>query len=91
MRTAVANHELLPKGPRLESLSIEAGHIGCRVASGTGRSRCPVCGLVSSRAHSRYSRTVSDLPHSVPPPDPPMGRVQLGWRQPCRRSGRAVR
>ena len=68
MRTAVANHELLPKGLRLENLSIEAGHVGIRVASGKGRSRWPVCGLVSSRAHSRYSRTVSDLPHSTPPP-----------------------
>jgi transposase len=62
MRTAIAPHELLPKDLYLESLSIETGRVGIRVASGAAGSRCPVCGLVSSRVHSRYSRTVSDLP-----------------------------
>jgi transposase len=62
MRTAIAPHELLPKDLHLESLSIETGRVSIRVASGTSGSRCPVCGLVSSRVHSRYSRTVSDLP-----------------------------
>ena len=62
MRTAIAPHELLPKGLHLESLSIETGRVGIRVASGASGSRCPVCGLSSSRVHSRYSRTVSDLP-----------------------------
>ncbi len=67
MRTAIAPHELLPKGLYLESLSIETGRVGIRVASGASKSRCPVCGLVSSRVHSRYSRTVSDLPwHGLP-------------------------
>ena len=62
MRTAIAPHELLPKGLHLESLSIETGRVGIRVASGASESRCPVCSLSSSRLHSRYSRTVSDLP-----------------------------
>lgn len=62
MRTAIAPHELLPQGLYLESLSIETGRVSIRVASGASKSRCPVCGLVSSRVHSRYSRTVSDLP-----------------------------
>ena len=62
MRTAIAAHELLPEGLYLESLSIETGRVSIRVASGASKSRCPVCGLVSSRVHSRYSRTVSDLP-----------------------------
>jgi transposase len=62
MRTAIAPRELLPKGLYLQSLSIETGRVGIRVASGASGSRCPVCGLVSSRVHSRYVRTVSDLP-----------------------------
>jgi transposase len=62
MRTAIAPHKLLPQGLYLESLSIETGRVSIRVASGASKSRCPVCGLVSSRVHSRYSRTVSDLP-----------------------------
>jgi transposase len=62
MRTANAPRELLPEGLYLESLSIGTERVGIRVTSEASRSRCPVCGLVSSRVHSRYWRTVSDLP-----------------------------
>ena len=62
MRTAIADHELLPKGLQLESLSIETGRVAVSVSSGASSSRCPLCGCGSSRAHSRYSRVVSDLP-----------------------------
>jgi len=62
MRTAIAPHELLPKGLDLESLSIESGRVSIGVASGTRSSVCPLCGRGSSRVHSRYLRTVSDLP-----------------------------
>jgi transposase len=62
MRTAIAPHELLPKGLDLESLSIETGRVSISVSSGTSRSVCPLCGRGSSRVHSRYLRTVSDLP-----------------------------
>jgi transposase len=62
MRTAIAPHELLPKGLDLESLSIETGRVSISVSSGTSRSVCPLCGRRSSRVHSRYLRTVSDLP-----------------------------
>lgn len=66
MRTAIAVHELLPEGLCLETLSIQTGRVSIRVSSETRRSRCPVCGRGSSRVHSRYSRTVSDLPwHGV--------------------------
>ncbi len=66
VRTAITTHELLPEGLRLEGLSVETGRVGIRVASGASSSRCPVCGRGSSRAHSSYSRTVSDLPwHGV--------------------------
>src|SRR5215210_1815366 len=62
MRTAIAPHELLPKGLDLESFSIETGRVSICVSSGTRRSVCPLCGRGSSRVHSRYARTVSDLP-----------------------------
>jgi transposase len=62
MRTAIAPHELLPEGLYLETLSIETGRVGISAASETRRSLCPLCGRSSSRVHSRYSRTVSDLP-----------------------------
>ena len=62
MRTAIAPHELLPKGLDLESLRIETGRVSICVSSGTRRSACPLCGRASSRVHSRYARTVSDLP-----------------------------
>jgi transposase len=62
MRTAIASHELLPKGLDLQSLSIETGRVSICVSSGMKRSVCPLCGRASSRVHSRYARTVSDLP-----------------------------
>jgi transposase len=62
VRTVVASHDLLPKGLELESLSVETGHVSIRVGSGATRCICPVCGRGSSRVHSRYLRTVSDLP-----------------------------
>ena len=62
MRTVVASHELLPKGLELESLSLGTGHVSICVGSVATRCICPVCGHGSSRVHSRYHRTVSDLP-----------------------------
>lgn len=62
MRTIIADHKLLPKGLELESLSIETGRVSISAASGESRSICPVCGRGSLRVHSRYLRTVSDLP-----------------------------
>jgi len=62
MRTVVASHQLLPKGLELESLSVETGHVSICAGSGARRCICPLCGRASSRVHSRYARTVSDLP-----------------------------
>jgi len=61
MRTAIAPHELLPKGLDLENLSIEAGRVSICVSSGTSRSVCPLCARRSSRVHSRYARTASRI------------------------------
>nr|MDP9486180.1 ISL3 family transposase [Actinomycetota bacterium] len=62
MRTVIAKHQLLPKGLQLESLSIETGRVSICVSPGSRSCVCPLCGRDSSRAHSRYSRRVSDLP-----------------------------
>src|SRR5215217_8664946 len=62
MRTAIAPHELLPKGLEVQTLRIETGRVSIGVASATRRSVCPLCGRTSSRVHSRYARTISDLP-----------------------------
>ncbi len=62
MRTVVASHQLLAMGLELESLSVENGHVSICAGSGARRCICPVCGGGSSRVHSRYLRTVSDLP-----------------------------
>ena len=65
-RTFISNHELLPRGIILEGLGIEAGKATPFVSSCESRVRCPLCGSGSSRVHSRYLRTVSDLPwHGV--------------------------
>src|SRR5215216_1821816 len=67
MRTVISNHELLPRGLKLEGLSIEAGKVVTLFASSyESRAHCSLCGSGSSRVHSRYLRTVSDLPwHGV--------------------------
>jgi len=62
MRTVIANHKLLPKGLEFEGLCIEAGKVALLVRSCESGACCPVCGSGSLRAHSRYLRTVSDLP-----------------------------
>src|SRR5215211_5565588 len=62
MRTTISSHELLPKGLYLESLSIGTGRAVISVSSGARGCACPICGRRSSRVHSRYRRTVSDLP-----------------------------
>jgi transposase len=73
MRTSVEARELLPRGLRIESLSIETGRVSIPVSSAAEGCVCPVCGRHSSRAHSRYRRNVSDLPwHGV--------SVELGVR-----------
>ncbi len=55
---------LLPKSPglRLENISIDAESVSLSVASTRSSAACPICGNTSSRLHTHYPRTVSDLP-----------------------------
>ncbi len=57
-----ANRDLIPKGLRTEQLSIERGRVTISVASVEPSASCPVCDRPSRRVHSRYVRTINDLP-----------------------------
>ena len=62
-----AEQDLIPKGLRTEQLSIERGGVTISVASVEPSGRCPVCDRLSRRVHSRYTRTITDLPwHGAP-------------------------
>jgi transposase len=60
---------LLPDLPgfSIEQITLADGMITVLAQSHTMRARCPVCASLSSRVHSRYERTVSDLPWSGRP------------------------
>ena len=50
------------QGVELEYVFGDPGGVEIFVRTVGGSSRCPVCGRVSARMHSRYARTVADLP-----------------------------
>jgi len=53
---------LIPAGLIVESIVEREGSIAVTARAGTQARECPLCGRASSRVHSRYVRTVSDLP-----------------------------
>ncbi len=57
-RTVLPAPELL----NLMSVRADAGTITLTARTSSGIARCPVCGKRSARVHSRYTRTLSDLP-----------------------------
>ena len=59
-------HPLLPDlaGFSIEQITLTAGVITVLAHSRTMQARCPACASLSSRVHSRYERTLSDLPWS---------------------------
>lgn len=51
----------------LERLEISQYHLTLFLNTTATRAQCPVCGCVSNRVHSHYTRTLADLPwHGVP-------------------------
>lgn len=50
------------EGLRLEEVVVEAQQICVMVAITVAQAPCPMCGIASPRVHSRYQRTVADLP-----------------------------
>lgn len=64
---ATANFDLIPKGLRTEHLLLERDGVTISVKPVATSARCPACDGRSGRVHSRYARTISDLPwHGVP-------------------------
>lgn len=62
MSATAASRRLVPSGLTLESLAVGPSGLTIRAATTSARARCPACGLASSRVHSKYERTASDLP-----------------------------
>src|SRR5215212_3030219 len=58
---------LSPKDLELERLVVDGRHVTLFVSTTGSGAKCPVCGRYFGRVHSRYTRTVADLPwHGVP-------------------------
>lgn len=53
---------LLPTGLRVLQMAVAEEALSMLVESDEPYSRCPLCGSLSERIHSRYTRTASDLP-----------------------------
>ena len=53
---------LAPCGLAIESIETEADKLRIDARSLSGTAACPVCGTMSARIHSRYRRTLTDLP-----------------------------
>jgi hypothetical protein len=51
-----------PSRLRLDLLRVDASAITVLMATTPTSSACPLCGIASSRVHSRYVRTLADLP-----------------------------
>lgn len=52
---------------QLERLEAEGNHVSLFASTTVPTAECPICGRVSGRVHSYYSRTVYDLPwHGAP-------------------------
>src|SRR3979409_391100 len=63
MPKSVAGHELLPRSPLLTLTTVGRTDAGWTVvASGPNQAPCPRCRQVSTSRHSRYVRTLTDLP-----------------------------
>jgi transposase len=62
MELSTRQYRLVPEGFELSHLSVSSDQVAVHVRANRPRARCPCCGQFSSRVHSKYSRTVSDLP-----------------------------
>lgn len=53
---------LLPEGLRVAHLAADREGLVLLAEAEAGSARCPLCGSCSRRTHSRYARTIHDLP-----------------------------
>ena len=52
----------LPEGLHAEQIELQGDHLAITVVSVSPSSCCPLCSQASSQVHSRYQRTLRDLP-----------------------------
>ncbi len=52
----------IPKQLQVEALAFEHGGVTVFISTNESAARCPQCGYSSRRVHSRYRRTLADLP-----------------------------
>jgi transposase len=64
MAAFMSSRWLLPRGLLVESISRGAESITVAARSAASQGTCPSCGQGSRRVHSRYRRTLADLPCS---------------------------
>jgi len=62
MQRRLSPSALLPAGMVMEEVGVEDGITVIVVRSAALRAICPACGGAAGRVHSRYIRTLSDLP-----------------------------
>lgn len=62
MRRRRYDHSLLPPGLRIDHVEIGGSEIVAVARSLSATSSCPTCGHTSMRVHSRYRRSLADLP-----------------------------
>ena len=53
---------LLPEGLQPRNISVSPSGLTVHAGPKTASARCPLCGHLSSKVHSRYERTIADLP-----------------------------
>lgn len=64
MAALMSSRWLLPEGLMVGSMRRDAGGIAVAACSAASEAACPACGTRSRRVHSRYLRTLLDLPCS---------------------------
>jgi len=57
----------VPDTIRLETLQVAAAGISVTMTTSTATALCPDCGTLATRVHSRYDRTLADLPWAETP------------------------
>ena len=62
MASILGISSLIPAGLVVESAAEEKGMMVVSARSTAKRRQCPLCGRFSGRVHSRYVRTIADLP-----------------------------
>ena len=59
---AIRASELVPVGVIVDDVAIEPDSVIAVIRAAATNCHCPLCGVVSYRVHSRYERTLADLP-----------------------------